>query len=252
MKYLRKFDSLADLNTAIQGSSISFMGLAYNNGTPVVGNKVVPPTPPAPTHGYVEIGGIKWATMNVGASTIYDYGLYFQWGDIQGYTAGQVGWGSGQKAFTWDDYKFNPSHDGQTFTKYNSTDGKTTLDLEDDAVHTAWGGNWRIPTANEFQTLGNSVNAVWTTNYNGSGVNGLVCSDKTDNSKVLFFPASGWCSNESNSVVAIGEFGGFWSSSRYDISSAYEGATFNAYSEFEWCIDYLRCVGHPVRGVLDD
>ena len=45
MKYLRKFDSVSEMNTAIQGSSISFMGLAYNNGTPVMGNKVVVPQP---------------------------------------------------------------------------------------------------------------------------------------------------------------------------------------------------------------
>ena len=36
---------------------------------------------------YVEIGGIKWATMNVGATSILDVGLYFQQGDTQGYTA---------------------------------------------------------------------------------------------------------------------------------------------------------------------
>jgi hypothetical protein len=32
-------------------------------------------------HDYVEIGGIKWATMNVGATKVTDVGLYFQWGD---------------------------------------------------------------------------------------------------------------------------------------------------------------------------
>lgn len=28
-------------------------------------------------HEYVEIGGVKWATMNVGASSITDTGQYF-------------------------------------------------------------------------------------------------------------------------------------------------------------------------------
>lgn len=45
MKYLRKFDSVQEMNTAIQGSSIGFMGLAYDNGQPVMKNKVIPPTP---------------------------------------------------------------------------------------------------------------------------------------------------------------------------------------------------------------
>lgn len=83
-------------------------------------------------HAYVEIGGIKWATMNIGANSVTDYGLYFQWGDIQGYTASQVGSGAGQKYFGWADYKYgngtsSPSASGMT--KYNSTDGKTVLEL---------------------------------------------------------------------------------------------------------------------------
>ena len=35
--------------------------------------------------------------MNVGAQTETDYGLYFAWGETQGYTASQVGNGEGQK-----------------------------------------------------------------------------------------------------------------------------------------------------------
>ena len=50
-------------------------------------------------HEYVEIAGIKWATCNIGANSITDYGLYFQWGDTQGYTADQVGSGEGKKFF---------------------------------------------------------------------------------------------------------------------------------------------------------
>lgn len=38
-------------------------------------------------HTCVEIGGIKWATMNIGASEVTDYGLWFAWGETQGYTA---------------------------------------------------------------------------------------------------------------------------------------------------------------------
>ena len=46
MKYLRRFDSIQELNTAIQRTGISFIGLAYNNGIPVVKNKEVPPPDP--------------------------------------------------------------------------------------------------------------------------------------------------------------------------------------------------------------
>lgn len=85
-------------------------------------------------HDYVEIGGIKWATMNVGANSITDYGLYFQWGDTQGYTAAQVGSGSGKKYFGWKDYKYgngtsSPGTAGMT--KYNATDGLTVLETSE-------------------------------------------------------------------------------------------------------------------------
>ena len=83
-------------------------------------------------HEYVEIGGLKWATMNIGANNVTDYGLYFQWGDTQGYTAFQVGSGDNQKYFGWADYKYGngtSSPVATDMTKYNATDGKVVLDL---------------------------------------------------------------------------------------------------------------------------
>jgi hypothetical protein len=254
MKHLRKFDSVSDLNAAIANSTIGILGLAYNNGTPVIKKKDGgSPVPPTPSHDYVEIGGIKWATMNIGASTIYDTGLYFQWGDTQGYTASQVGEGSGQKYFSWSDYKFNPSGDGSTFTKYNYTDGKTTLDLTDDAVHAAWGGNWRMPTKSEIDTFIASVDSYWDFNYNDSGVGGFVCADNIDNTKVIFFPACGFASsgtiegNHSNGSLEI------WCSELvFDTESIavvfggyYDDGIINENNE-------PRYFGLPCRGILDD
>lgn len=142
------------------------------------------------SHEYVEIGGIKWATMNLGANSITDYGFYFQWGDTQGYTADQVGSGSGKKYFNWIDYKYGngTSSPGNTgMTKYNATDGKTVLDVEDDAVTAAWGDNWRLPTISDSYALANATTSAWTTSYQGSGVAGLVLTSKEDSSKELFF-----------------------------------------------------------------
>ena len=197
-------------------------------------------------HAYVEIGGLKWATMNVGATSETDYGLYFQWGDTQGYTASQVGSGEGQKYFDWADYKFNPSGDGETMTKYNATDGKTVLDIEDDAARANWGGEWRMPTTEELQALGNAVNAVWTTNYNGSGINGILCTDKTDSSKTLFFPAAG--SASSGRMSGVGGEGSVWSSSLDYVSRAWYLYFFNR--DTYWGSGNDRCYGFSVRGVV--
>ena len=204
-------------------------------------------------HEYVEIAGIKWATMNVGANSITDTGLYFQWGDTQGYTASQVGSGEGQKYFGWADYKYNPSGDEETFTKYNSTDGKTVLDASDDAVTANWGGQWRMPTVSEWQTLEYAINddyvtSAWTSDYQGSGVPGITLTDASDSSKVLFFPAAGYC--DKGSVDSIGSYGHYLSSSLY----TYHG-NFSAYDMYfdrkyvNWDSNSFRYYGYLVRGI---
>ena len=93
--------------------------------------------------------GTLWADRNIGATDIYDGGKLFQWGDptpydVPEHTGNTIN--EGQKMFRWNDYKLNPSGDGSTFTKYNSTDGKSTLDPEDDAAHVNMGGIWKMPT----------------------------------------------------------------------------------------------------------
>lgn len=197
-------------------------------------------------HAYVEIGGLKWATMNIGASQPSDYGLYFAWGDTQGYTAEQVGSGEGKKAFTWADYKYGNGGDTTAdMTKYNDTDGKTVLDAVDDAAVANWGGSWRMPTTAEFQALGAAVNTAWTKVNN---VYGILCTDKTDSSKTLFFPAAGGCFN--GSVGSVGNYGNYWSGSlsTNDRQNAYLLSFYsrNAY----WGSYSNRYYGYAVRPVV--
>ena len=246
--YLKKFETQAAYEAARSGLILPNVSLTvdynivhYNPSTPV---------PPTPTHDYVEMAGIKWATMNIGANSITDTGLYFQWADTQGYTAAQVGEGEGQKYFGWDDYKYT-NDGGSTMTKYNSTDGLVTLQSGDDAVTAAWGGNWRMPTVSDWQALGEAVNSAWTADYQGSGVSGLVLTDKIDSSKVLFFPAAGYCIN--GSVYDVGSGGYYWSSSFYagfDEDRAY-GMYFYSGSVY-WADSDYRFRGYSVRGVLGE
>jgi hypothetical protein len=154
------------------------------------------------SHDYVEIAGIKWATMNIGASSVTDYGMYFQWGDISGYTASQVGT---DKVFDCTTYKY--SDNGTTsMTKYNSSDGLTELDSSDDAAVANWGNSWRMPTKDELIALNNAVNTAWTTDYQDSGVSGLVCTDKTDSTKVLFFPVTGFLESGLHNSLNTGSY----------------------------------------------
>jgi len=263
--YLKKFETMSQYNTYTADTE----NFILPNVSLTVDNNTVhynPSTPPTPSHDFVEIGGIKWATMNIGANSVTDYGLYFQWGDTQGWTSEKAcceGTGSGSgdgggepvvcdegtKCFNFSDYKWT-TDDGLTFTKYNSTDGIITLEEGDDAVTAAWGGQWRMPTTAEFQALGNAVNTAWTSSYNSSGVAGLVLTDKTDSSKVLFFPACGNCFD--GSVYEVGSLGSYWS------SSLLSGTVQNAYyldfydGDVHWQTNYNRYDGFPVRGVLDE
>ena len=248
--FVKLFNTTAEYN-AYTADTANFIlpnvSLTVDNNT--VHHNPSSPTPPTPSHDYVEIGGIKWATMNIGANSVTDYGLYFQWGDTQGYTAEQVGSGEGQKYFGWADYKYGngTSSPGATgMTKYNATDGLTTLEAVDDAAVANWGGSWRMPTTAEFQALGAAVNTAWTQVNN---VYGILCTDKTDSSKTLFFPAAGYCYH--GSVIYVGDDGGYWSSSlsARDRQSACSLGFDSYYAR--WDGYNSRYYGYAVRPVVD-
>lgn len=244
--YLKKFDNHAAYEAAKSSLILPNVSLCVNE------NEVhYKPFDPYNGHDYVEIGGIKWATMNVGATGVTDYGLYFQWGDTQGYTASEVGSGEGQKYFGWEDYKYGngTSSPGATgMTKYNSSDNKTVLDAEDDAVTAAWGGSWRMPTTAEFQALDTATTSAWTADYEGSGVAGLVLTSQADTSIKLFLPAAGYCDN--GSVNYVGSYGYYWSRS---LNSSRKHHAYSMYflssSGVNWDASLSRCLGYPVRGV---
>ena len=200
-------------------------------------------------HQYVEIGGLKWATMNIGASQPSDYGLYFAWGDTQGYTAEQVGSGEGRKFFGWEEYKYGDgtsSPDVTRITKYNETDGKTILDASDDAAVANWGGSWRMPTTDDFKALGAAVNTAWTQVNN---VYGILCKDKTDSSKTLFFPAAGYCFRFI--VEGMGNEGVYWSSSLRTGDRHYAYSLYFNSNIASWdSNDFDRPYGFSVRPVV--
>lgn len=201
------------------------------------------------TYEWVEIGGVKWATKNVGAKTITDYGQYFSWGGVNGFTADQVSGSCHSKAFSWADYELangSPSN----ITKYNDTDHLVTLESVNDAATANMGSGWRMPTTAECVALGDAVNTAWTADYQGSGVAGMICTDKTDSSKVLFFPACGYCDN--GSVGNVGSNGIYWSSS-LNINGSYVQYAYGflfVEGGVLWDLNNQRISGFTVRGVV--
>ena len=193
---------------------------------------------------YVDLGlpsGTLWATMNVGASKPSDSGLYFQWGDTQGYTADQVGTGEGQKKFAEDesDYKWGVY---PNFTKY-TTKG-ATLELEDDAAHVNMGGDWHMPTPTQISELLDNTTNAWTTQ---DGVNGRLFTSKKDGSKSIFIPAAGGAWD--GSVQGSGDGGYVWSSMLHT-GLVYGGLYLYFVSGNVYLLSIYRCLGLSVRGVI--
>ena len=150
----------------------------------------VDPYPEYPTyngHQYVDLGlpsGTKWATMNIGANSIVETGLYYQWGDSQGYALNdREEWGDAN--YKW----YNAETDD--YTKYCDTDKKITLDSEDDAAVVSWGNGWHMPTEEQMSELINEEYTTyeWVNNYLHRGVNGALITSKINNN-TLFLPAN--------------------------------------------------------------
>ena len=182
--------------------------------------------------------GTKWAKCNIGASNEEEIGLYFQWGDTVGYTEEQVGKGEGLKYFYWNDYKFSIDGSSSNFSKYNYTDNKLVLvlDLEDDAAHVLMGGNWKMPTQDDFHELINNTD-LYLVPETGEEIHGTVNPDtlsyasiyfeweqqpsgtikgmkfykKNDKQTYLFVPCGGGAVE--GSVRYVGVYGYLWSSS---------------------------------------
>ena len=253
-KYLKLFKSHAQYETFINGGGDTpFVEPNVSHcieENDVHYNPSYNPFDPYNGHAYVDLGlpsGTLWATMNVGANSPTDYGLYFAWGETQGYTASQVGNGEGQKKFDWTDYRWTDDG-GSTMSKYNASDGKTTLDLDDDAAHVNWGGDWHMPTEEQCRELYNSEYTTfqWADDYQGSGINGRLFTS-VSNSNTLFIPAAG--SGDGGLVEEVGNGGWFWSSSLYSKDAKHA-----------WCLYYItytadvgyinRYYGLSVRGVV--
>jgi hypothetical protein len=207
---------------------------------------------------YVEIAGIKWSKKNIGASRITDTGLYFQWGDTQGYTVDQVtGSSLPHKDFIWTDYKYNgdgTSPDDDDMTKYNATDGIEVLLPEDDGAIANTGGKWKMPTYEDYVALSGAVDTAWTEDYKGSGVKGTVVTDKLDSTKELFFPACGRCVNGATNGAGVAGY--YWQSKGDPIYGAVTPSDLYCgkigTNKFDPYDIGLRPFGEPIRGILNE
>ena len=223
-------------------------------------------------HEYVEIGGLKWATMNVGATTVAGsyatcYGDYYAWGETQPRYASITRSDSGSASFTWRN-GYGSGYSSHNYPTYTGT----TLDASHDAARANWGGTWRTPKREDFMALAKAcsgsdgnyqapIELTSTITWGGiywlsstqtiesayTGVAGLLFVSASDISKRVFFPAAGIVYDTSL------DYGGsyYWSSSLYtsDTDDAYYLSFYSSYltpSNY-----YNRYLGLTVRPVSD-
>ena len=180
----------------------------------------------------VDLGlSVKWATFNVGATSPEDYGDYFAWGETET-----------KETYSWATYKWGTS---SNLTKYNTTDGKTILDLDDDAAYVNWGGKWRMPSKEEVDELTQQCNWIWTTHNN---VNGYKVTGPNGNS--IFLPAAGY--KGAGPTYPAGEDGLYWTNTKEKQQYSYLIVLHDDAPPTQVGARGTRCFGFTIRPVYDD
>lgn len=132
---------------------------------------------------YVDLGlpsGTLWGTANIGANNSTTAGLPFQFGDIH----------------DCSNHNADISHyiysNGTTYTKYNTSDGLTTLEASDDPANAIMGPYWFVPNYLDFSELIRNTNLsinsnfyqpryTYTSKINGNSITLIGCGYKRDN-----------------------------------------------------------------------
>ena len=186
------------------------MGKVHNNtilvmnydGTQFNVIGILSQTAAAPS-GFVDLAlpsGLLWCEHNIGATTPYEHGLYFSWGNVTGHAEG-----SG--------YDFSDAVYAET-AGAALTGNIPTNNTYDMARHNM-GSPCRLPTVGEFQELNSNCTSEWT---DEDGVAGRRFTSNI-NGNSIFFPACGYY--DGTTLSLRGSDGLYWSSSYISETNAY-------------------------------
>ena len=200
----------------------------YYDGTQFNVIGILSQTAAAPT-GFVDLAlpsGLLWCEHNVGASTPYEHGLYFSWGNVEGHAEG-----SG--------YDFSDAVYAQTAGA--ALTGNIAVGNTYDMARHNMGAPSRLPTSGEFQELYNNCDSEWT---DEDGVAGRRFTSRI-NGNSIFFPAAGFY--DGTTLSSRGSSGFYWSSTWYS-------ETYARYMGFDSTgvgpqNNYGRRLGFSVRAV---
>ena len=166
----------------------------------------------------VDLGlSVKWASLNVGASSIEDIGDEYAWGEIEPRTT------YGPENYQYYDI---------TWGEYIDI-GEDISGTEYDAAHVKWGGDWRMPTKKEMEEL--LTRCTWSViKYNGTTTG---CKVTGPNGNKIFLPVYDESGTRSDGFAYTHECM-LWTSTRKNDSEAY-----NCYS----CLsdgDIVKFIGY--------
>lgn len=237
-------------------------------------------------HEYVEIAGRKWATMNVGATTVAGspetaYGDYYTWGEIDTYYSSLTETGINFKSNATGTYikgrktsynflNYCGSAQFQEWKDYPAMTG--VLGEGYDVAQSKWGSTWHMPTFHDFQSLhkacggGNLLPAPKTITEGGVyyvlagttldgvtyAVAGALFVTTDDIAKRLFFPMAGNLQGQKRD--GCGTLCTYWSSSvKSDNTSCAENLSV---STVKMTVNSThtgvpRCYGLSIRPVAD-
>lgn len=168
--------------------------------------------------GAVDMGdGLMWASSNVGAEYPWEAGYHLAWGETKP-----------KKSYTENNYEY-----------LNKNIGEDISGTWYDAARQYYGGEWRMPTHQEWHDLLNMVTLKRAT-INGN-VGYLFIAR---NGNTIFLPGNGYIYD---TVVGTPEEGFYWASTLANIANAYEVyLPDNSWGQS----NYGRHIGLGIRAVM--
>lgn len=149
-------------------------------------------------HEYVDLGlSVKWATCNIGASSPYELGDLYAWGET-----------STKQRYTPENCETIQIQTIEKRTLWVTTTEQKVIDKKENFKDTAranWGGTWRMPTEYELSEL--ALKCTW----EQCKIDGKAVFKVTGpNGKSIYLHDSGICIKDENGLV--GSVNCFWSS----------------------------------------
>lgn len=241
-----KYDAISkndDVATAsVNGKEVTIVGVSVETTTVVIKDtetnqeapiqiEVIKPSVPTTPAEAIDLGlpsGTKWASYNLGAAKIEDYGCYFAWGETEE-----------KDRYKWSTYTL--CDDGNERKCHNI--GSDIAGTQYDVARQMWGGSWQMPDYDHWLELKDN------TSYSMTTINGVSCCKLTGpNGKSIYLPASGQF--DDYRVVYDGSVGNYWSSSKYGESTAYMAFFTNESGGFLTWGNSNRCIGYTIRPVI--